>query len=398
MSAVSIALAFEDEELVDVRGILIDPAGSLAYDDGRLQLHLKGLASTGYDDNVNAVPSGSHPEGDAFADAIAGLELRYHTNADERLDADAEYQALRFRSDHALDMEGASIALRHRYDGPRWRERDAFEYARVDDPLIQTGEIITRDEYAGEVGRERLGLTSRMLIQGTILRTRYAQDSGEFQAKDRDVTDYVLRLRYGRNYSAASEYHETLITDLKHYDRDYTYNNSVGSALEVGGSTPLAQRAIAAADLGVGVRRYSRDFAQDAAYDDRTVWGPIGTVALRWPFEEASELHVRAYAALEDSIYSNALYLQGVTAGGRLRLAAKASALLDASEIRLENSGAAAGQVIEIRYLSIVHAGLEYLLRDGVAARASGDWTRSQGNAGTDYTRIISSMTIAAAF
>ncbi len=63
---VSQAEALEDETLVEVRDILIEPASQFTYDDHHLQMHLEGLATLGYDSNVLATASGSHAQGDGF--------------------------------------------------------------------------------------------------------------------------------------------------------------------------------------------------------------------------------------------------------------------------------------------------------------------------------------------
>lgn len=379
------AIAGEAEAPVQVRDFNIAPMGNLAYANGTLTVHPKAMLTAGSDSNIYATER--NVVDDQYIGGLVGLEARYA--ASEALSArlDLQLRAAHYFNEDDRDMVGGTGALNVDWKGEVATAGVQANYARFDDPLVQTGQKVLRENLdgVGYVGWQGPSCNGRLGLGGRSL--QYLEDVGGFQADQRSYTGALADLRVGL---AGGEDTETYLT-VKYSSWAYTDNTLLNDGYQVspviGWRTTIGGRTKLVLEGGVDLRTYDDESALGA--DDESVIAPAGTVLVAWPWSERSELSGRIYAQADNSLTSNAYQVSGAQIAVRWGVSDQTILFASVDGMQIEDTAAGTGADREVRDTAILAAGAEYTAVQGLAFRLTGRQTRSEAKLTTsdDYDR-----------
>jgi hypothetical protein len=379
----------DNQDIVLVDGFGIQPLYHLASPDGALILHPKALVGFGYDSNVYATDT--DVKGSTFYDLVAGLDLKWVTNPEDTFVLSGEFEGERYVSQQGRNLSGGKAEFSYRHQASEWDAGGNASFARTNDPFVVTGQEIKHDD--GHVGIDGTDHWAHQSVGlgATVDRLRYLEGApGIFGKDDRNNTDVGLNARVGNEVGDQSEVYFRAQVDRRNYDQKtfseaidipgtgvvttHGYNDSTGITAVIGLKDKIATRTGVIAEVGVDYRKYADYFAGDADFNDKTVVRPAVNLVYRWSFEEGSWLGARAFSDVEDSVFSNAAWMYGVSVDARYRLSDeyKAAVFGSLSGYQLKDSGSpktAQEPDDETRTTGEVNVGVEYVFHPGLGVR-----------------------------
>ena len=381
------AIGVEVTDTVTIRDFTLVPLGNLAYRHNRLVMHPKAMIGAGYNSNVYATPDDEIA--DTYGEAIAGIEASYQIGVSQRVDVDVEGEGRAYLEETSRDLVGGRARARYELEDSQGMTYQASAgYARYDDPLIESGQQITRG--AGSMGAMAgwQGSRNRLSLRGEWQNENFFEAGPGFGEDERDSDTVRTALVYGHGTGEEGEIFAKIMADTHRY-AEYSdqFQDSTGVAGLVGWQLTVATRIAMHVEAGVEHRAYDEISSDDPAYAD-DITAVIGAASLRWNWEAGSYVDVRAYRSITSSVSSNAAFLTGVDGDLRYRLREKTALVSGGKVYLLEQSGAATGQVVEKRGTGQARAGVEYLVRDGVGFRLVGTYEISKSRTENDYDRV----------
>jgi hypothetical protein len=271
-------------------------------------------------------------------------------------------------------------------------------YARFDDPLIQSGETILRQNIDGSLSVALQGATVRTVLDGQIIATDYLEDGIDFSDESRDSTLYRASGRFGWTSARETFYYGLLSVDFNDYWENIQYNDSTGITAGVGAQVRLGERSVLTAEGGMTYRMYEDNYAGVSAYDDEEVLAPYASVAARWPWESGSHVGLRLFSRVDESLTSNAAWIYGLQLDGRYRLLAHSALIGAVAGYHSEDSGEGPGIPAEERDTLEAMVGVEHEITKGFVGRLKGTYTDSSAELSNDFTRYIVALDLAVAY
>jgi hypothetical protein len=284
-------------------------------------------------------------------------------------------------------MVGGTGALNVDWRGEVATAGVALDYARFDDPLVQTGQKVLRENldgigYAGWQGPSvngRLGLGGRSV--------QYLENVGGFQADQRSYTGALANLRVGMAGGEETETYGQVNYSSWAYEDETLLNDGSQVSATVGWRTTLGGRTRLVLEGGVDLRTYDEESGTGA--DDKDIVLPVATVLVAWPWDERSELSGRVYMQADNSLTSNAFQLTGAQIATRWGATDQTIVFASIDGMQIADTAAASGQDEEVRTTGILSLGAEYTAVQGLAFRLTGRQTMSDAELKTssDYDR-----------
>ena len=391
------AHAVDETDTVTIRDFTLTPMGHLTYRDNRLLIHPKAMIGAGYNSNIEA--SSSDQVSDAYGEAVAGIEARYLIGDSQQVTLDVEGEGRGYHEQSERDLVGGRARGRYEIEDSHGMSYRALGgYARYDDPLVESGEQITRG--TGSLGAlaEWRGLRTRISVSGDWQNENFFESGSRFGEDERDNDILRVSLAAGQSPAEGAELFVRVVGDSQDFvEGESRYQDSTGIAGLVGWRGLVATRITLLAEAGIERRTYAGAFANDPAYDDE-VTTPIGSAVLRWTWEAGSHIGARAYRSVISSISANAATLTGLDGDVRYRLREKAALIAGGKVYLIEQSGAASGELSEERGTGQVWAGAEYFIRDGVGVRLVGRYEASESRTANDYERLSALVSLGFAY
>lgn len=383
--AAAAAHAGEAEAPVQVRDFNILPMGNLAYANGTLTVHPKAMLTVGSDSNIYATEK--NVKDDQYVGGLVGVEARYAASEALTAALDLQLRADHYFNEDDRDMVGGTGALNVDWRGDIATAGVAVDYARFDDPLVQTGEKVQRENldgvgYLGWRGAESNG---RVGVGGRSV--QYLEDVGGFDADQRSYTGALADLRFGLLGGEETETYGMVKYSSWAYEDNNLLNDGSQVSAAVGWRTTLGGRTKLVLEGGVDLRSYDRESGTGA--DDKDVVLPVATALIAWPWSERSELSGRLYAQVDNSLTSNAYQLTGAQVAVRWGATDQTIIFASADGMQIADTAAANGQEEEVRTTGILALGAEYTAARGLAFRLTGRQTISDAElkASSDYDR-----------
>lgn len=388
-----------DNSDVLVKDIAVEPRANLTADNGTLRVHPKALLGAGFNSNIFAEADGNENDG-LYLRALAGLEADWRLNPHNKLNLNGEFEGLTYtdRDNDEGDLLGGKFDADWHWRESRNDARIHGGYARYDDPLIQTGEQILRQDITGSALVTMQGATIRTVVDVGITALDYLEDGSGFTEKSRDNTVYHLTGRVGVTTARDTFYYGLVGVDRIDYWDNLQYNDSNGITVGVGTQVRLGERAVLTAEGGVTYRVYDDNFGGVSNYDDENVLAPYLSIAARWPWESGSQVGLNVFSRIDESLTANAAWVYGATLDGRYRLLARSALFGSIGGYHSEDSGQGPGITTETRDTLEFIAGFEHAITKGLVGRLKGAYTDSTADLGNDFTRYIISVDLAAAF
>jgi hypothetical protein len=392
----------QDAPPVQVKDFYVKPMANLTYRNGTITIDPKVLVGIGYDSNIFSVPEGDPKNSDGFYVGLVGLTLRDRLNDHNRIVIDGEFETDRYFNSNKNDQ--GDLTGGHARADYYWTDKQADEihaegeYQKFRDPLIETGESILRQTVDASLYGTWNGPQSRVVVGGSFVRTDYLQDSVFFNASARSNDLYEGDIRLGYAPARESFYYVLLSALATRYDFNTEFNNSAGGIAALGVQRLLATRTSLLIELGIEHKNYTNDFDADPEYNDKSVSAPYGNIFLNWKWEEGSNVGIRAFSSLEDSLTANSAWIYGGDIEARYRLAAKSAVFGSVTGYHSKDDGHATGIDTEVRTTEVVELGAEYVLRRGLVTRVKGDYTNSKSVDENTFHRFVGIWEIAAAF
>ena len=399
LACASSAIIAEDASPVNVKGFEVVPRANLSADDGTLLLHPKAMLGTGYDSNIFAGSDGSE-EDDIYVRGLAGLLLDWRLSPHQKLNLDAEIEALSYLDSDYEDgnLVGGLLAGDFRWHQTGNDVRVHAGYARYDDPLVQTGEQILRQNIDGFVNVALQGAVGRSVIEAGAIALDYLEDGNNFLEENRDMTTYRANARVGWTSARETFYYALLAADFNDYWQNNQYNDSTGITAGVGAQVRLGERSVLSAEGGVTYRMYDDTFGGITGYDDEEILAPYINVAARWPWESGSHAGLKLFSRVDESVTSNAAWVYGMQVDGRYRLLAHSGLIGSLAGYHSEDSGQLASAQAEERDTLEVMVGVEHEIAKGFVGRLKGTYTDSSAEVSNDFSRYIVALDFAVVY
>ena len=392
----------QDAPPVQVKDFYVKPMANLSYFNNTLTLDPKVLVGIGYDSNIFSVPSSVTKNSDGFYVGLVGLTLRDRLNDHNRIVIDGEFETDRYfdsTKNNQGDLTGGHARADYFWTDSKADEIHAEgEYQKYRDPLVETGETILRQTANASLYGTWNGPKSRVVVGGSFLRTDYLQDSLFFVASARSNDYYEGDIRVGYAPAKESFYYVMATALATKYDHNTEFNNSGGFIAALGVQKLLATRTSLLIEAGVEHKTYSNDFNADPQYNDKSVSSPYGNLFLNWKWEEGSNVGIRGFSTLNDSLTANSAWIYGGDIEARYRLAARVAIFGSVTGYHRKFDGHAVGFATDMRTTEVVELGAEYVLRRGLVTRVKGDYTNSKDDLENTFHRFVGIWEIAAAF
>ena len=392
----------QDAQPVQVKDFYVKPMANLNFRNGTITLDPKVLVGIGYDSNIFSVPSGVSKNSDGFYVGMVGLTLRDRLNDHNRLVIDGEFETDRYfdsSKNNQGDLTGGHARADYYWTNKQADEIHAEgEYQKFRDPLVETGETILRQTADASLYGTWNGPKSRVVVGGSFLRTDYLEDSAFFVASARSNDYYEGDIRVGYVPARESFYYVMASVLATKYDHNTQFNNSGGFIAALGAQKLLATRTSLLIEAGVEHKTYTNDFNASPQYNDKSVSAPYGNLFLNWKYEEGSNVGIRGFSELNDSLTANSAWIYGGDIETRRRLTARAALFGSATAYHSKDDGHAVGVAVEARTTEVGELGVEYVLRRGVVTRVKGDYTNSTSATENTFSRFVGIWEIAVAF
>lgn len=396
-------------EKVVVDGFAIEPLGNISSPDNAMVLHPKALLGLGYDSNIFATQT--DPTKSAFWDLVAGLDYKWVPSTEDKLILSGEFEGQEYTSQKGRNLNGGQGVVNYRHTANLWDAGVMASAARTDDPFIVTGQEIKHDNYAFEADTSRHWMYETVTLGVTWDRLHYLEGApGIFSKDDRNYDDTAVNGRVGHEIGDDSEIYARAVVDDRHYDQNtfatpelipgttisttHGYNDSTGVLGVVGWKQKLGVRSGVILEAGAQFREYRDYFAGDSNFNDKTVVYPAVDLRFRWNYEIGSWVGARAFSETEDSVYSNAALMYGLSVDTRFRLKADDKAALFGSLAGYQLHASGGPQTTtqpdaEVRTTGEVTAGAEYILHQGVGLRVKDVLDRSDSKYFNSFTRNV---------
>lgn len=389
----SVAAAVEDRrEPVRVAGFPLPPLAHLTWADDRLELHPKALLGAGWDSNVYG--RSADERSDIHLRQLAGVETRWHAGRMHEVLVDLELDRRDYLGENDLDLTGGRAEAAWRREASRSTMGARVGYARDDTPLVESGELIARDEAVAALDGGWSAAAMRYAGSASVTRLDYRRDSRFFTADQRDALRPAVTVRLGYVDARESELYGSLRLDRIAYSTNERYQDSDGVRIVAGYRGRLAVRSRFSIEAGLDHRRYRAN----AIADDSAVTRPGFEATVRWPWEEGSEVGLRVYSEVQDGIAGGAAWETGAGLDLRYRLLVNAALLAELGLVRIEPETGIAGAGGGTRTNRSARAGAEYQLREGVGVRLLGGWQDGRQPDGEAFTRFGAELALAVAF
>jgi hypothetical protein len=391
--------AAESDRSVQVKDVAVTPRANLTFDNGTLRLNPKAMLGGGFNSNVFAERDGQEND-DSFIHGLIGLEADWRLNPHNSFQLNGELETVTYTdSDNDEgDLVGGLLAADYRWHEANNDLRLHAGYARFDDPLIQTGEQILRQNIDGHARLTLQGATVRTVVEFGATALDYLEDGIGFTQETRDNTVYRLVGRMGVTTARDTYYYALVGVDLFDYWENTVYNDSNGVTAGLGAQVRLGERSTLTAEAGATMRMYDDNFLAQTAYDDEDYLAPYLSIAARWPWESGSQVGLNAFSRIDESLTANAAWVYGAQLDGRYRLLADAGLFGALGFYHSEDSGQGVGIELEERDTLEVSGGLDYTITRGLVGRLKGTYTDSEATISNDFTRYIIAVDLAAAF
>ncbi len=380
-----------DRPEVDVGGFSLVPMGNLVHADGASEWHPKALLGASWNSNVYGQEVA--PVGDVIGRAIAGLEWRWHAAPAHLVVADAELEHQNYLTEDALDLTGGRAALEWIREGPQLTTNVGASGSRNQDPLIESGELLVRDQAQAEAAAQWDTLTSRFSGRLFASSVDYREGGRFFNENQRDFVRFGTDLGYGLVRAQDSLIFVNLRLDRIAYSENTRYSDSNGARLLGGWRGLIGARATLEAGLGVDFRSYDAG----AGMPPQTTTRPAANLELRWPWEEGSQVRARVFSEVIDAAGGSGGWTYGGLVDGRWRLLINSYLFGDLGLTEIQGDPNVPGGTDEQRSIISAGAGAAYFLRDGIGTRLRVGWTDSTSSANTNYDRIIVALDLAVA-
>jgi len=399
IACASSLLTAEESAPVLVKDLEVAPRANLTFDDGTLSLHPKAMLGAGFNSNIFAEADGAEND-DMYVRGLAGLLADWRLDPHRSLKLNGELEALNYLdSDNDQgNLVGGLLTGDFRYYQTGTDVRVHGGYARFDDPLIQSGEQILRQNIDGAVQVTLQGTTVRTVLDVGAVATDYLDDGIDFTEDSRDSTAYRAFGRVGWTSARDTFYYALLGVDFNDYWDNIQYNDSTGVTAGVGAQVRLGERSVMTAEGGVTYRMYDDNFGGVAANDDEEVYAPYVSVAARWPWESGSHAGLKLFSRVDESLTSNAAWIYGLQVEGRYRLLAHSALIGSMAGYHSEDSGQGAGTPTEERDTLEAVLGVEHEITKGLVGRLKGSYTDSSAELSNDYSRYIIAVDFAVAY
>ncbi|MBA3685166.1 MAG: hypothetical protein H0W72_08000 [Planctomycetes bacterium] len=378
-----------DRPEIAVGGFGLVPMANLVHADGTSEWHPKALLGASWNSNVYGRESS--PTSDVVGRGIAGLEWRWRAAPAHLVRADAELEHQQYASESALDLTGGRAAVEWAREGPRLTTNVDARIARNQDPLIESGELIVRDEGDVEAAAQWNTLTSRFNGRLFASNVDYREGGRFFNENQRDFVRYGTTLGYGLIRARDSLIFADLRIDRIAYSENTRYADSSGARLLGGWRGLIGVRATLEAGLGVDHRSYG----DGAGMPGATTTRPAANLELRWPWEQGSEIRARIESEVIDAASGSGGWSYGGSLDGRYRLRINSHLFGGAGLTRIEGDPDVPGGTDQQRSILSMEAGIAYFLRDGIGSRLRVEFTDSSSSDDVTYQRVILALDFA---
>lgn len=393
------SLVTAEETTVLVKDLEVAPRANLTLDDGTLSLHPKAMLGAGFNSNIFAEDDGAEND-DMYVRGLVGVVADWRLDEHQMLTLNGELEALSYLDSDNEDgnLVGGRLAGDYRWNQPGSDVRVHAGYARFDDPLVQTGEQILRQNIDGSVQVALQGATVRTVIIAGAIATDYLDDGIDFTDESRDNSAYRATGRVGWTSARETFYYALIGVDFNDYWKNIQYNDSTGVTAGVGAQVRLGERSTLTAEGGVTYRMYDDNFGGITAYDDEEVYAPYASVAARWPWESGSHAGLKVFSRLDESVTANAAWIYGLQVDGRYRLLARSGLIGSLAGYHSEDSGELSGASTEERDTLEAMLGVEHEITKGLVGRLKASYTDSTAEVSNDYSRYIIAVDFAVAY
>ena len=386
-----------DTSPVQVKDIAVTPRANLTADDGTLTLHPKALLGAGYNSNIYAEEDNEND--DSYLHYLAGLQADWRLSPHHSVALNGEFEGVNYSKSSSENADLVGGLLGGDY---RWREANNNAhihagYARFDDPLIESGEQILRQNIDGLAALTLQGAEVRTVVDFTATALDYLEDGTGFTAESRDNTVFRLTGRMGTTTARETFYYALLSGDVTDYKENIQFNDSTGITAGLGAQVRLGERSTLSAEGGIAYRSYADNFGGLNANDDKNVYAPYISIAARWPWENGSQVGLNIFSRIDESITANAAWVYGAQLDGRYRLLAHSGLFGSLGGYHSADSGQGAGTTEE-RDTFEVAAGVDHEITKGLVGRLKASYTDSTAEISNDFTRFIVSFDLAVAF
>ena len=390
-------MAEDTAPLVRVKDLEVEPRANLTADDGTLTVHPKAMVGIGYNSNIFA--EASNENSDTYIQGLIGLQADWRLNEHNNVALNGELEGLRYAdSDNSEgNLVGGLLTGDYRWHEASNDARLHVGYARFDDPLIESGEQILRQNIDGSAMVTWQGATMRTVVDVGISATDYLEDAIGFTSKSRDNTDYHASGRFGVTTARDTFYYALIGLDYVNYWENTQFNDSKGVTVGLGAQVRLGERSTLSAEGGVTYRSYDDNFGGLAANDDEKVYAPYLSVTAIWPWESGSQVDLNLFSRIDDSISANAAWVYGARLDGRYRLLARSGLFGSLAGYHSEDSGQGSG-ITESRDTIEATVGVDHEITKGLVGRLKGTYTDSTADISNDFTRYILAFDLAVAF
>ncbi len=387
-----------EQEPVTVKDISVHPRANLKSSDDTFTLHPKVMVGVGYNDNIFATQT--NEKDDFYGRGLVGLMGDWRLNPHNSIAFNGEFEGLHYSKSE--NKKGNMVGGVADVDF-KWKEANNEGllhggYARFDDPLVETGQQILRENIVGAGSLTMQGSAIRSVTMASITGTNYLEAGLGFTELSRDNTVYDLTERVGVTTARDTFYYALVGINRSDYWQNTQFNDSVGITAGLGTQFRLGDRATMTAEGGVTYRMYENNFNNNVAYDDEKYLAPYADIKVRWPWESGSHVGINLFSRVDESLTANAAWVYGAALDGRLRLLARSGLFAGAAFYHSEDSGQGIGIATQERDTFEVSGGFDHELCRGCVGRLKATYTDSDTDVSNSFTRLIVAADIAIAY
>jgi len=382
---------------IEVNGQNLVPFFSLTKSE-LLTFHPYASLGGGYDSNVFLSPTGSE-EHDTYLQGIIGAQVDWEPSERDQLQLRGGYNRIKNKKyDEVAGLRGGDVHLGYAHEGQVWSGFANGNWARTNDPLLDTFERALLDAWNADGRLDYLALKTRTSLGLTWNRDHYLDATSTFTSSSRDNDRIGVYARWAYEMSPANSVYLRAGPSRTLYNEYTQYSNSTGLIGVVGTERLVGSITSIKAEAGVTYKRYDDTLPTNTTITKKSFVAPQANLEGKYDYEEQSWLRLTGFSSLNDSASNSyASYYFGAKIDVRHRLLQNAGALasVEISEILDTDSGTQARERLVNRG---ARAGLEYQLREGLGVRVVGGYDLSTAEIASDYSRWTASAALNAAF
>ncbi|MDA3960224.1 MAG: hypothetical protein PF961_05505 [Planctomycetota bacterium] len=374
-----------DRPEVVIDDFRMEPLANFITENGIHEFHPKGLLGLGYDSNVYATEDAI---GDGFVRGIAGIEGRINSTLFDLIVYDLELESKIYFQESDRNLLGG------RFDGEWVREgmesttSTGVHWARIDDPLIETGENIQRSEYYGNVVHERERANGSWNAGLDLGRNQFDEDGRTFTAEERSNWFGLLNGGWIWQFSETGDTSVNGTVGYRTYDLDTRFQDNWVVGATAGWRGRIGDRTFLNASAGLEARMYADDFVHNPAWDDKLVLVPVGVVLGRWQYREFSRVDLQFYSRATDSTSANAAWIYGTVFDWLHAFDERWRAGAFGTWYTVRDSGSNTGEPIRTRETWQIGAKAELEMVRGIGGRFRVSYASSDSNVDEDFDRL----------